>query len=75
MFSIKRHFLLSDCSFNVFCHHVVLCRIADILKEHVAVMFRVHIISTLKMEAAGFFNPSGYMMLQTMRPQTKSLLP
>jgi len=38
-------------------------------------MFRVHTVFTLKMEAADFFNPSGCMMLQTVRPQSKYLLP
>ena len=47
----------------VCCHNVVLCRIDDVLGEHVALVFRVHKVSTLKMEVTGSFNPSGCMML------------
>jgi len=72
--SIKRFSLLSDCGCSALsprglvydCWH---------FGGHVAVVFRVRTISTLKIEAAGSFSPSGCMMLQTMRPQFKALLP
>jgi hypothetical protein len=46
----------------MFGDYAAVCTIASILEEHVAVIFRMHIVSTLKMGAVGSSNTSGHVM-------------